>query len=736
MKRRTTVTLLDTLRTCSAAASVGAILLGAPTAFAQPAGVCPVPSAAELAERYRDAARLEPKRLAALAPELDAAFEWRKNSLLVTYSTGAARSVDLRTGAVRDFASGAAPAEPDTSDVRASRAYAPDGVRFIEFVANDLQIGSADAVRLRLTTGGSQDFAYGVTPDAGTTPVTRAIANERTAPFGEWSPDGRYFATLQVDQRNLRPWPLVTADSSNAGHAIPRVWASKIAIPGDANVPVGHVVILDTVGRSIARVQVPPLLLAYQAYPIGGMRWASDSRRLFVGHESRDYKRLDVYVANAVDGRAKLLLTEADGERALRPYADATVFTPIGAREVLIYSERDGRGHLYLHDANSGALIRRLTAGDWSVVPAGDGALHVDERRRRAYFIGVGRERDRDPYHRHLYSVSLDGGDPRLLTPEDADHNITLAPNSSAFVDRYSTVATPTTTVVRRADGSLIARVGRIDFEPLRRAGFAPPQRFSVFAADGRTRLWGTLWLPKNFTSLACVPVLDAIYAGPQIHWAPAEFLRDWNNAASVSALGFAVMELDARGTPLRDAAFRNATWGREFGAAVVANDHAAAVEQLRQRMPQLAKGGAGMFGHSWGGYYTLRALAQRPDVFTVGVASAGSHDNLLYAYEHNRWFGSPQEFPDTYVLQSNLRIAADVRGRLMLAHGDADDDVHPINTILMAGALAEAGKPFDMLILPGLNHSTLTENPYFVRRRWDYFVQHLLGVEPPPGLD
>ncbi len=253
-----------------------------------------------------------------------------------------------------------------------------------------------------------------------------------------------------------------------------------------------------------------------------------------------------------------------------------------------------------------------------------------------------------------------------------------------------------------------------------------------MLAADGKTPLWGTLVRPPGQNGARCQPIVDAIYAGPQTINAGIGFLDDGQLMNATAQLGFAVMQLDARGTPLRERSARDATWGPAFGSQVVADDHAAAIRQLAERFDTLDAGRAGIYGHSWGGYYTVRAMAQHPEVFKVGIASAGSHDNFLYSYEHARWFGTPEEFPDTFRIQSNLPLAPQIRGHLLLAHGDADDDVHVINTILMAGALAKANRPFDMLILPDLNHGTLPENEYFVHRRWEYLTQHLLGSRLP----
>jgi dipeptidyl-peptidase 4 len=709
----------------------GVVQVGSMSAWA--AQQCQAPTATQMAQRYQTAVQLLPEKLAALAPDAAMAASWQSAAALeLTNNAGMIRRIDLKTGMLAEIPAEASDSATD-SPLEAQRNISPDGEKFIQQSDFDLLLGATGPEQvLRLTADGTADLAYGITADTGATPVSRALANDKQPPFGVWSPDSRYFATLLVDQRALRAWPLVLANQIKDDHRLPVAYTSRIALPGDTVVPSGTVVVIDTQTRQVQRLAVPPLMLSYGPAPIGGIRWSVDSRELFVGVESRDYKRLDIHAINMASKAARVVWSEVAQSATLRPYADVTLFTSVSPRELLIYSERDGRGHLYLHDARDGRVLRRLTSGDWSVTPGGWGLLQVDQKNRWVYFTAVGRESGRDPYFNHLYRIKIDVGSPELLTPEDAHHQVEFSPDLTLFFDRFSTPSLPTTTVVRHADGRLLTRVATVDPASLLAAGRAAPQRFKVMAADGKTPLWGTLWLPKNFDAMYCVPILDAIYAGPQINSTSLAFLQDWNMAAATAALGFAVMELDARGTPLRDRTFRDATWGINFGSEVVAADHAVAVTQLRQRYAQLHQSVAGMYGHSWGGYYTVRIMAQRPDIFTVGVASAGSHNNYLYSYEHDRWFGRPQDLKGTYLIQSNLPLASKITGRLLLAHGDADDDVHPINTLLMAGALADARRPFDMLMLPDRNHGSLLESGYFLERRWEYFVRHLLGATAP----
>lgn len=691
---------------------------------------CPSVTDSEIQERYRRAIALLPDNYRALLPDAFITADWRSQSgkVVLTNGVGTRTAFDVKDGRRHDVLPGNDDAARSAINTDAS------GDRGIGFEGFDLALVDLKAgKRQRLTHDGTADLAYGVRAETGSSWLTRRLARRQEEPLGFWSPDGRYFASLRVDQRGLRAMPMVIAGPEKNGHRLPMVETARFAIPGDMAVPRGMLVIFDISTGAMVESRVPPVMLSYGA-PLGGIRWTADSRSLFVGEESRDYRSLTVWSTDARTGAARAVFTEK-GELPLRPFQVGVMFTPVGdGREFILHSERDGRGHLYLYDATTGRLKRQLTSGEWSVLLQGDRpAIHIDQQRREAYFTAVGREPGRDPYYRHFYRVHLDTGAIQLLTPENASHTVSVSLENRAFVDTFATVSEAPVSVLKNLDGQKIAELSRADLSPLMALGRVTPERFQVMAADGRTPLWGTLYRPPHAGGKRCFPILDAIYGGAQSLMASLDGALTDNALVNATAqLGFAVVQLDARGTPLLPREARDATWGRNFGSDVVAADHAAAIKQLAQRYDFIDAERAGIYGHSWGGYYVVRAMAQRPDVFKVGVSSAGSHDNWALDYEHDRWFGMPQQLPDTYLLQSNFPLASRINGKLLLVHGDADENVLPLNTLLMADALGKAHRAFDMLILPDLNHGQLARDGYFVRRRWDYFVQHLLGVTPP----
>ena len=403
-------------------------------------------------------------------------------------------------------------------------------------------------------------------------------------------------------------------------------------------------------------------------------------------------------------------------------------------RELVWFSERDGWGHLYLYDATTGELKNRITSGAWLVADL----LRVDEAGRWVYFIGMGRE-EGDPYYRHLYRARLDGSAIQRLTPEEADHNIRVSPSGEYFVDSYSTRLTEPVTVLRGPDGRVLMTVEEADFGPLLAAGWKWPTPFSVKARDGLTDLYGFLYFPTDFDPAKKYPVIDYIYPGPQT--GPIGF-RSANagprgNGHAMAELGFIVFTIDALGTPFRSKAFHDSYYGNMGDNGIP--DHIAALRQLSRIYPQLDLDRVGIYGHSGGGFSSTDALLRYPDFFKVAVSSAGNHDNRSYDYTWGEKYQGVLERnddgTDNFDSQANQKLAKNLEGKLLLMYGTLDDNVHPNATLLLVDELIEHNKDFDMLVMPNRNHGFAGE-PYVIRRTWDYFVEHLLGVTPPENYE
>jgi dipeptidyl aminopeptidase/acylaminoacyl peptidase len=404
------------------------------------------------------------------------------------------------------------------------------------------------------------------------------------------------------------------------------------------------------------------------------------------------------------------------------------------SNELLWFSERSNWGHLYLYDAQTGKPKHQITDGDWNVAQV----LRVDERSRMIYFTGVGREKGRDPYFRHFYRVDFDGKHIELLSPEDADHDVTVSPSGRFFVDVFSTPDTPATALLRDSDGKTLMTVEKADISKLLAAGWKPPVTITVKARDGSTDLYGLMFRPTTLDTAKKYPIVNHIYPGPQTGSVGSrQFSAARGDAQALAELGFVVVEIDGMGTPWRSKKFHEAYYGNMGDNTIP--DQVAGMKQLAQRFSWIDLDRAGIYGHSGGGYATATAMFRFPDFFKVGISEAGNHDNRSYEDDWaEKWQGLLQTQGDgktNYDNQANQLIAGNLKGKLLLAHGTLDSNVPPYNTLLVVDALIKANKDFDLIMLPNRNHGFGNE-PYMVRRRWDYFVRNLLGAEPPQGYE
>ncbi|MEP6550349.1 MAG: prolyl oligopeptidase family serine peptidase, partial [Gemmatimonadales bacterium] len=400
------------------------------------------------------------------------------------------------------------------------------------------------------------------------------------------------------------------------------------------------------------------------------------------------------------------------------------------SNEVIWFSERDDWGQLYLYDLTTGQLKSKITSGEGNVAQL----RRVDERNRLLYFVGNAKERGRDPYFRHFYRIKMDGTGLTLLTPEDADHAISLAPSGQYFVDTYSRPEVPQVSVLRDLNGKTVLTLETADITGLRATGWKPPVPITVKARDGKTDLYGLMYIPTRFDSTKKYPIVNHIYPGPQTgsvggrSFSPAR-----GDAQSLAELGFVVVEIDGMGTPWRSKSFHDAYFGRMGDNTLP--DQVAGMKELARRYRWIDINRAGIYGHSGGGFAAADAMFRYPDFFKVGISEAGNHDQRNYEDDWGeRYQGLLVRNPDgsdNYAPEANQPLAKNLKGKLLLAHGTMDPNVPVYNTLLVVNELIKANKDFDLIMLPNRTHGFGNE-PYMVRRRWDYFVRNLLGTEPP----
>jgi len=577
-----------------------------------------------------------------------------------------------------------------------------------------------------LTTDGVRDFGY-ATDNAGW------IHSDR--PVLLWSPDSRKIATFQQDERGVGEMYLVRTE---VGHPVLEQW--RYPLPGDSVITTIQRVVVDLAGPRVVRLQMPADQhrsttcdhIACGNTPAGSLtdvEWSPDGAQLVFVSTSRDHHDEWVRVADAATGAVREVFAESTATFFESGYDHVNWQALWGSNELIWYSERSDWGHLYLYDLRSGQLENAVTQGNWKVLQV----LRLDEKSRTLWFTAAGKEPG-DPYFRHLYSVRLDGSHLASLTPEDADHGVTLAPDGRYFVDSYSRPDVPPVTVLRDAEGRTVLKLETADISRLLATGWKPPIPFTVKARDGTTDLYGLLYRPTTFDSTRKYPIVNNVYPGPQTGSVGGRsFSAARGDCQALAELGFVVVQLDAMGTPMRSHSFMAAYYGNMGDNGLP--DQVAGMRQLAQRYPWIDLDRAGIWGHSGGGLASADAILRYPDFFKVAVSEAGNHDQREYEDDWGeKWQGLLVRHPDgttNYDDQANQSLARNLKGKLLLAHGTTDDNVPPYNTLLLVNELIRANKDFDLLLLPNRRHGFGNE-PYMVRRRWDYFVRNLLGAEPP----
>ena len=612
-------------------------------------------------------------------------------------------------------------------------APSPDGTREAFVRGWNLWLRDvATGKETQLTFDGKPDYGY-ATDNAGWKHTDNAVV--------VWSPDGTKIATFQQDQRKTSTMTLV-----DTGVGAPKVEQWKYPFAGDEDVTLIERVVIDLSGDTpkTVRLRMPPDqhrstcaddLVCGKGWE--DVQWAPDGKTLAFVSTDRGHKSATLRVADAATGQVRDVYTETVATQ----YQSAPALDSVNWRylpesnEFLWFSQKSDWGHLYLHDLATGKEKRQLTRGDWNVT----GIERVDPAGRTLWVTGVGREAGRDPYYVHYYKLGLDGGDVQLLTPEDANHAITASEDGRYFVDVHSTIATAPVAVVRDADGTQVAELARADLARLKAAGWVAPESFTVKARDGKTDLYGQLFKPSNFDPQKKYPIITYIYPGPQVGSVRSRsFQPAHGDHQALAELGFVVIALDGMCTPLRSKAFQDSCYGNMADNTLP--DQVAALKQLGQRHPWIDTARAGIWGHSGGGNATAAAMFRYPDVYKVGIAESGNHDNLTYEDDWaERYHGLLRKNADgttNYTGQDNAPLAKNLKGKLFLLHGLMDDNVPPQTTLQVVDALVKANKDFDLLLLPHARHGYGVDSYYVMRRRWDYFVRNLLGVEPPKEFE
>lgn len=606
----------------------------------------------------------------------------------------------------------------------------PTGTHAVFIRANNLWMKDLGSGAERaLTSDGVEGFGY-ATNNAGWVHSDNPVVS--------WSPDGKRLATFQHDGRGVDDMYLVT---TNVGSPTLQAW--KYPLPGDSVIFRIQRVVIDLDGGD-GQPKVTRLQMAPDAHrstvsdhiacgaELCDLQWFPDGMRFAFVSSSRDHKQAWFRIADARTGEVKTLFEERSETQIGDASLDSELWRLLPeSNELLWWSTRDGWFHLYLYDLATGALKNRVTTGDGNVLSI----ARIDARARQVYYVGNGREADRDPYFAHLYRVGLNGRGQTLLTPEPANHSVSPSPDGRFWIDTYSTPDTPPVTVLRRADGRVVRELARTDVSRLAAAGWTPPTPITVKARDGVTDLHGLMFTPTQLDSTRKYPIINYIYPGPQGGSVGSRsFSASRNDHRALAELGFIVVAIDGMGSsPLRSKAFHDAYYGRMGDNSIP--DQVAGMRDLARQYPFIDLERVGIWGHSGGGFATAAAMFRAPDFFKVGIAESGNHDNRNYEDDWGeRYQGllTRSGDGDSYADEANQTHAARLQGKLLLIHGMMDDNVPPYNTLLVVDALMKANKDFDLIMLPQARHGFGQDGAYIMRRRWDYFVQHLQGNLPP----
>lgn len=574
---------------------------------------------------------------------------------------------------------------------------------------------------LQLTHDGAAGWDYATPLPSLRLMIDQGTENVQQRPGVFWSPDSSKLVTYRIDSRNsgrFTSLQFVPPDQLR-----PRAFTYVYPLPGEVLAKATPIIFDIQSGRRID-VDSASIELPFQDGP--GFDWVPDSKSFRYDYDDRGFKAKELRVVDASTGEQRVLLRE-QSDTYVDPGETMYRFVE-GTGEILWTSERNGWNHLYLY-SKAGELENQITKGTWVI----RSIESVDEKNRRVYFSASGREKGEDPYQTHLYSVGLDGKDLQLLSPENANHSISVSPDGTFFVDSYSRPDLPGEAALRRTkDGSEVRVLEKADAAELTKTGWKFPEPFQGKSADGSTDLYGLIWRPANFDSSKKYPIVEFVYTGPQSFFVPKDFGGTLRLQA-MAELGFIVVMVDGRGTTGRSRAFHQFSY-RNLGGAF--EDHVAMIKQMASRFPYMDATRVGVYGTSAGGYGAAHAMLAFPDFYKVCVSTSGDHDARL---DKAWWNELYQGFPvqDDYVAQSNVTMASRLQGHLLLEHGDIDENVHPVETMRLVDALMKANKNFDMLFVPNMYHGESGEHRlYLIRRRWDYFVQYLLGATPPANFE
>jgi dipeptidyl aminopeptidase/acylaminoacyl peptidase len=540
-----------------------------------------------------------------------------------------------------------------------------------------------------------------------------------------WSADSSTLVGWRVEPGESKEVYLIRSSPQGGGRAV--LQTRPYAQAGD-KYPLLELNLFDVAGNK----QIKPEIDRWTDPDYGSanppaVHWAKDGHHFTYQQVDRGHQRFRVVKVDARTGEVSNVIDEKTETFIWTAHAEALNMAIVNwlekTDEIIYASERDGWRHLYLADVQQGKIVRQITKGQWLV----RGIDRIDEDARQIWFTASGMYADQDPYFVHCYRINFDGSGLVALTEGNGNHTVQYSPDRKYLIDTYSRVdAAPMHMLRRVSDGKPVCALEEADIRELVASGWAPPEVFVAKGRDGKTDIWGIICRPRNLDPSEKYPVLESIYNGPQSSYVPKSF-SGASLFSTLTDLGFIVVQADAMGTANRSKAFHDVCWHNLKDAGFP--DRILWHKAIAAKYPYYDITRVGIYGTSAGGQNAAGAVLFHPEFYKAAVANSGCHDNRMDKASWNeQWMGYP--VGPQYSECSNIDNAAKLGSRLFLIVPELDTNVPPESTMRFVDALIKAGKDFDLLVVPGADHSA----PSLVtqRRLQDFFLHTLQGIEPP----
>ncbi len=575
-----------------------------------------------------------------------------------------------------------------------------------------------DTTEIQLTTDGERYYSFARNSE-------NDEKEKEVATNARWCKDSRHIYIIREDTRKLKDMWVINSLTKR-----PTLKTYRYEMPGEKNLTQFELWIGDIEKKKLEKVNI-------EKWPDQYIMPLADTKKgeIFFERTKRTWDEVDICSVNTSTLKVKEIIHEED-----KPYRDPharSVAILNDGKDILFRSERTGWGHYYHYDGD-GNLKNTITSGQW----VSGQIAEIDTLARTIYLYGYGKEKGINPYYYMLYKANIDKEGVTPLSTEDGQHNARFLKSKKYYIDTYSRVDKEPTIVLKDNNGKVILELAKPDLKPVYEAGWRKPERFTVKAADGITDLYGVMWKPADFDSTKCYPIISCVYPGPYFEFVPTAFILDNSYCTRIAQLGFIVITVGHRGgSPMRGKVYHRFGYGnmRDYPLA----DDKAAIEQLAQKYPFINGKKVGIYGHSGGGFMAAAAICTYPDFYTAAVSCSGNHDNNIYNRGWAECYHGVKETVKTVKdstgvehkdysysckIPTNMEIAKNLKGHLLLVTGDMDHNVHPANTYRMVDALIKAGKNFDLIVLPGSGHGYSGDSEkFFEHKMWNYFAKYLL---------